>query len=118
MPLITLVLSVATSGCGNSGDARGDFCSTHECISNFDNGNGYVIECTDGTYSHSGGVRAPARTTGETAKQERPRLDLGVLGRGGPLVLPPEQPSDDGAKELARGALAIVEGARRAGAAR
>jgi hypothetical protein len=54
--LICLVLTVAT-GCGNSNDSGGDFCSTHDCISNFDNGNGYVIQCADGTYSHSGGIQ-------------------------------------------------------------
>jgi hypothetical protein len=33
------------------------FCDTHDCIPNFDNGNGSVVQCADGTYSHSGGIR-------------------------------------------------------------
>jgi hypothetical protein len=33
------------------------FCDTHDCIPNFDNGNGSVVQCTDGTYSHSGGIQ-------------------------------------------------------------
>jgi hypothetical protein len=33
------------------------FCDTHDCIPNFDNGNGSVVQCADGTYSHSGGIQ-------------------------------------------------------------
>ncbi len=32
------------------------FCSTHSCIENFPNGSGYIVQCTDGEWSHSGGV--------------------------------------------------------------
>jgi hypothetical protein len=32
-----------------------DFCSTHDCIPNFDNGTGYIVQCNDGMWSHSGG---------------------------------------------------------------
>lgn len=32
------------------------FCSTHACIENFPNGNGFIIQCADGDWSHSGGV--------------------------------------------------------------
>jgi hypothetical protein len=32
------------------------FCSNHECIANFPNGNGTVVKCSDGTWSHSGGL--------------------------------------------------------------
>jgi hypothetical protein len=31
------------------------FCETHRCIPNFPNGTGSVVQCNDGTYSHSGG---------------------------------------------------------------
>jgi hypothetical protein len=31
------------------------FCEEHECIGEFESDDGYVAECTDGTYSHSGG---------------------------------------------------------------
>jgi hypothetical protein len=33
------------------------FCDTHDCIPNFDNGNGSIVQCADGTYSHSGGIQ-------------------------------------------------------------
>jgi hypothetical protein len=32
-----------------------EFCSTHQCIENFPNGAGYIVQCTDGEWSHSGG---------------------------------------------------------------
>lgn len=32
------------------------FCSTHQCIQNFPNGNGYIVQCVDGEWSHSGGL--------------------------------------------------------------
>lgn len=32
-----------------------EFCSTHECIENFPNGSGYIVQCADGEWSHSGG---------------------------------------------------------------
>jgi hypothetical protein len=32
-----------------------DFCATHACIDNFDNGTGYIVQCNDGMWSHSGG---------------------------------------------------------------
>jgi hypothetical protein len=35
----------------------GGFCATHDCIPNFDNGSGYVVQCEDGTWSHSGGIQ-------------------------------------------------------------
>lgn len=34
-----------------------DFCASHPCITNFPNGNGYVMQCNDGMYSRSGGIR-------------------------------------------------------------
>lgn len=35
----------------------GDVCSYFDCIGNFFNGHGYMVECRDATYSMSGGVR-------------------------------------------------------------
>jgi hypothetical protein len=35
----------------------GGFCATHDCIPNFDEGNCYVVQCEDGTWSHSGGIQ-------------------------------------------------------------
>jgi hypothetical protein len=34
-----------------------NFCAYFSCIPNFPNGNGYVIECLDATYSKSGGIQ-------------------------------------------------------------
>jgi hypothetical protein len=34
-----------------------DFCSTHDCIPNYDNGNRSTDQCADGTYSQSGGIQ-------------------------------------------------------------
>jgi hypothetical protein len=38
----------------HSEDAQ--FCASHECIANFSNGHGAVVQCTDGEWSHSGGI--------------------------------------------------------------
>jgi hypothetical protein len=35
----------------------GSFCDTHPCIENFDEGNGYPVECSDGMWSQSGGIQ-------------------------------------------------------------
>jgi hypothetical protein len=62
--LITLLFVLAAIGCGghtsapataNSGNRQASFCQTHSCIPNFYNGNGYVVQCADGMWSHSGG---------------------------------------------------------------
>lgn len=34
-----------------------DFCTTHDCIPNYANGNGSTVQCADGSYSHSGGIQ-------------------------------------------------------------
>jgi hypothetical protein len=38
-------------------DPPGAFCSYFDCIANFWNGNGYVVECADDRYSKSGGIQ-------------------------------------------------------------
>lgn len=35
--------------------SQAGFCSTHQCIPNFDQGTGTIVQCQDGEYSHSGG---------------------------------------------------------------
>jgi hypothetical protein len=46
----------STENTGNTGNTgNGDFCSTHTCIPNFPNGTGYIVQCADGEWSHSGG---------------------------------------------------------------
>ncbi|SRR5579884_1960642 len=42
---------------GPSIDATESYCSTGRCSPTAPTGNGYIIECKDGTYSHSGGRR-------------------------------------------------------------
>jgi hypothetical protein len=44
------VVVLMGGGCGTSG-----FCASHECIGNFDNGQGSIVQCADGMWSHSGG---------------------------------------------------------------
>jgi hypothetical protein len=47
----------ATPDVPSAGSEDSSFCDTHDCIPNFDNGNGSVVQCADGTYSHSGGIQ-------------------------------------------------------------
>lgn len=46
----------------HAGDAQ--FCSTHTCIPNFPDGNGAVVQCADGEYSHSGGLSGACSSHG------------------------------------------------------
>lgn len=47
----------SVEGPGSTSHAGDDqFCSTHTCIPNFPNGNGSVVQCSDGEWSHSGGL--------------------------------------------------------------
>lgn len=46
------------------GSSSASFCSTHRCIANFDNGTGYIVQCADGEWSHSGGRRGACRDHG------------------------------------------------------
>jgi hypothetical protein len=57
--LIAIVGAFALAGCGNSASSSGGrgFCSTHDCIGNFDSGAGYIVQCADRTWSHSGGIQ-------------------------------------------------------------
>ena len=34
-----------------------EFCETHDCIDNFEEGRGSVVQCADGTWSQSGGIQ-------------------------------------------------------------
>ncbi len=44
-----------------------DFCGYFPCIGNFWNGNGYVIQCSDGTFGKSGGIRGSCSHHGGNA---------------------------------------------------
>jgi hypothetical protein len=41
---------------GSGSETQGDFCTTHSCIGDWTNPSGYIVQCADGTWSHSGGV--------------------------------------------------------------
>lgn len=43
------------SSVGDGADSS--FCNTHDCIPNYENGNGSTVQCADGSYSHSGGIQ-------------------------------------------------------------
>jgi hypothetical protein len=52
--------------CGGTTVANpdGDTCDYFNCIASFDNGNGYMEECQDHTYSMSGGRRGACSSHG------------------------------------------------------
>jgi hypothetical protein len=59
------------------------FCSTHTCIANFPNGNGAVVECNDGEWSHSGGISgACSDHGGENASSASTGKSAGSEGAG------------------------------------
>ena len=45
-------------------ESKPGFCSAHSCISNFDNGHGYILQCADGMWSHSGGLQGACSNHG------------------------------------------------------
>jgi hypothetical protein len=47
-----------------------NYCDTHRCIANYDNGRGYVLECNDGEWSHSGGQ--PGACSGHGGESRNP----------------------------------------------
>jgi hypothetical protein len=53
----TVTPSSSVEGPGSASHATDQqFCSTHTCIPNFPNGNGTIVQCNDGEWSHSGGL--------------------------------------------------------------
>lgn len=75
----------------SSSQSNADFCATHECIANFYNGNGYIVQCADGMWSHSGGIQgACSYHGGETSNVYT-----------GPA--PPSYPSSSGGNDLGPG---------------
>lgn len=49
------------------------FCASHQCIANFPNGHGEVVQCSDREWSHSGGITgACADHGGEKGAESRP----------------------------------------------
>lgn len=59
MALLVAVFALSALGassCETTGSASG-FCAKHDCIDNFDEGNGSIVQCEDGMWSHSGGLQ-------------------------------------------------------------
>ena len=62
--ILPLALMTAFGGaaCGEltgsaGGHSHASFCDTHDCIPSFDEGQGYIVQCQDGEWSHSGGIQ-------------------------------------------------------------
>lgn len=56
-PLAVAVLGLGSCGAAVTiGNGSSGFCDKHDCISNFDNGHGSIVQCADGMWSHSGGL--------------------------------------------------------------
>ena len=49
--------TIEREGVGSSSHAEdSQFCSEHTCIGNFQGEEGTVVKCSDGSYSHAGGI--------------------------------------------------------------
>jgi hypothetical protein len=60
----------------------GDFCSTHVCIPNYEDGTGTTVRCSDGSYSHSGGKQGACSYHGGVARSARASVAArGAAGR-------------------------------------
>ena len=90
------------TGAGNTGGGSegpgsythaGDegFCATHQCIANFPNGRGYVVQCNDGDWSHSGGLSGACSDHGG----EMPGVNTGNTGTGNTGLTPGDQNPND-----------------------
>jgi hypothetical protein len=51
-----VVTGEGSSSASDEVDAA-EFCATHDCIDNFEEGRGYVVRCADGSWSQSGGIQ-------------------------------------------------------------
>ncbi|HEY6886723.1 MAG TPA: DUF3761 domain-containing protein, partial [Solirubrobacter sp.] len=72
--LISKSFASAPSQVGEPGadsPSGADFCSTHVCIPNYDNGTGTTVQCADGTYSHSGGKQGACSHHGGVGRVAR-----------------------------------------------
>ena len=54
---LLVVLIVGGVGIHYATDSNARFCVTHTCIGDFSSGHGSIVQCSDGTWSHSGGVQ-------------------------------------------------------------
>jgi hypothetical protein len=53
----SLVDSGEGSSSANDEVDAAEFCATHDCIDNFEEGRGYAVQCADGSWSQSGGIQ-------------------------------------------------------------
>jgi hypothetical protein len=66
-----------------------DFCSTHECIENFYEGSGHIVQCNDGMWSHSGGRPGACSYHGGESDNVYSGPDSGSYGDSGSTGLGP-----------------------------
>ena len=96
-PQVPAPTSTSGSGEGPGSHSHADdpgFCANHQCIANFSNGHGYIVQCADGEWSHSGGVSgACSEHGGESASNSASRSAPPASGSGstpadptGPLI--------------------------------
>jgi hypothetical protein len=66
---VTLTEDSAANGAYDTGSGESDaeFCQTHSCIDNFEEGRGYRVMCEDGTWSQSGGIQGACSHHGGVA---------------------------------------------------
>lgn len=56
---------------GNSSHATDEkFCGEHQCIGSFTTEEGTIVECSDGSYSHAGGISGSCSDHGGNANKE------------------------------------------------
>ena len=62
--IIAAVVVAIGVGVHYATNANARFCLTHSCIGNFGSGRGSIVECSDGTWSHSGGIQGACSSHG------------------------------------------------------
>jgi hypothetical protein len=65
--LVIGALVLAGVGVHYGTDSNARFCLTHHCIGNFGSGNGSIVQCLDGSWSHSGGIQGACSYHGGVA---------------------------------------------------
>lgn len=65
-------------GSSSTSTTSDDFCATHVCIPNYNNGTGSIVRCSDGSYSHSGGKQGACSHHGGVAHAMRRTTVAGV----------------------------------------
>jgi hypothetical protein len=64
----------------NSGSSAADFCAMHTCIDSFYDGAGYIVQCNDGMWSHSGGLSGACSYHGGESRNIYDGQDSGGYG--------------------------------------